>query len=572
VEEAAVRFAHPHLLWLLLVFPPALIAFYWWSWRKRQELARQFIQARLLPGLISGLSPARQKIRMAGVVLAVVCVIMALARPQWGFTWEEVKQRGLDIVVAIDTSKSMLAEDIAPNRLARAKLAALDLMQQAKSDRLGLVAFAGGAFLQCPLTIDDNAFRQSVEALDVNIIPSGGTALAEAINVARTAFKEGDNYKVLVIFSDGEDNDEGALEAAQNAAKEGLRIFTIGVGTAEGELLRIRDAKGRTDYIRDAQGNVVKSRLNESLLQEVAFATEGRMYLRLAGAKTIDTLYEQGLSPLPKSEGQEKLVKRYHERYHWPLAAAILLLLAEVFLPEQRRALKRTASASGASTLHGFVASFILLLLPCCTLGSPSSAIHEYEAGRYDAALEAYEQALQRKPDDPRLHFNAGVAAYRQGKFEQAAKHFNEALPARDLQLQERAYYNLGNTLYRAGEAAGDPQKTQTAWEDALKRFDNAIKLNTNNADAKFNYEFVKKKLEELKQQQQQQNQQKPPEPSEEAKKAKAAADEAVRRREYRQALEIMENQLQRDPTTSYYSDYIERLKEVNGVKDSAHP
>jgi Ca-activated chloride channel family protein len=508
---------------------------------------------------------------MAAILLTVVCVILALARPQWGFSWEEVKQRGLDIVVAIDTSKSMLAEDIAPNRLARAKLAALDLMQQARSDRLGLVAFAGSAFLQCPLTIDDNAFRQSVEALDVNIIPSGGTALAEAINIARTAFKEGDNHKVLVIFSDGEDNDEGALDAAQVAAQEGLRIYTVGVGTAEGELLRTKDAKGRTDYIRDDQGNVVKSRLNESLLQEIAFATEGRMYLRLAGAKTIDALYEQGLAPLPKSEGQEKLMKRYHERYHWPLAVAILLLLAEMLLPEQKRVSKRAAGPLEASAPGGVWLLLVLALGARTAFGSPGTALREYQAGRFDAALKGYEQALQRRKDDPRLHLNAGTAAYRLGDFEKAARHFGEALPAQDLKLQEQAYYNLGNTLYRTGEKAGDPQKAQQAWEEALRRFDGAIKLNTNNADARFNFEFVKQKLEELKQQQQQQQEpQKPPYPSEEAKKAKAAADEAVRRREYRQALEIMENQLQHDPTTSYYSDYIERLKEVNGVKDSA--
>src|SRR5207248_7118267 len=126
-------------------------------------------------------------------VLAVICLILALARPQWGFDWEPTKQRGLDILVAIDTSKSMLAEDIAPNRLTRAKLAALDLMQQAKSDRLGLIAFAGTAFLQCPLTVDDTAFRQSVEALDINAIPEGGTALAEAIDTAMGAFKQEDN-------------------------------------------------------------------------------------------------------------------------------------------------------------------------------------------------------------------------------------------------------------------------------------------------------------------------------------------------------------------------------------------
>src|SRR5438132_298769 len=222
-----MTFAHPNLLWFLLVFPPALVFFFWWSWRKRQQLMAQFIQARLLPSLTVGISPLRQKIRMASIIGAVIFLIVALARPQFGFDWEEVKRKGLDIVVAIDTSKSMLAEDIAPNRLARAKLAALELMQQARSDRLGLIAFAGTAFLQCPLTVDDAAFRQSVEALDVNTIPQGGTAIAEAINTARKAFKEGDNYKVLVLFTDGEDNDEGAVEAARDAAKDGMRIFTV---------------------------------------------------------------------------------------------------------------------------------------------------------------------------------------------------------------------------------------------------------------------------------------------------------------------------------------------------------
>ena len=304
-----MNFAYKHILWSLLIILPALTLFFWWAWRERQRLMTQFIQARLLPGLIFGVSPTRQKVRFALTTIAFALLIIALARPQWGFTWQESKQKGLDIVVAIDTSKSMLAEDIAPNRLQRAKLAALDLMQQAKSDRLGLVAFAGGAFLQCPLTIDDNAFKQSVEMLDVNIIPQGGTALAEAINTSLAAFKEGDNFKVLVLFTDGEDNDENAVAAAEAAAKEGMKIFTIGIGTTEGELLRVKDAKGRTDYIRDDEGNVVKSRLNEALLQQIAGATEGGFYLAMRGAKTIDTLYEKGLAPLPKSEGQEKLIK-----------------------------------------------------------------------------------------------------------------------------------------------------------------------------------------------------------------------------------------------------------------------
>ena len=506
-----MTFANPHMLWLLLVIPPALLAFFWWAGRTRQRLLTQFIQARLLPTLTIGISATRQKVRVGCLVLAVVCLILALARPQWGFDWEEMKQRGLDIVVAIDTSKSMLAEDIAPNRLARAKLAALELMQRARSDRLGLVAFAGSAFLQCPLTIDDAAFRQSVEALNVNIIPQGGTAIAEAIETALTAFKEGDNYKVLVLLTDGEDHDSGALEAAEKAAKAGMRIFTIGIGTAEGELLRIKDAQGGGDYIRDEQGNVVKSHLNERLLQQIAGATEGGFYLPLRGAKAVDTLYDQGLAKLPKAQHEEKLVRRYHERYHWPLAVAIVLLVAEMLFPERKREPKGKSAAvlPDQSALPAAVTALLMLLSPTALWGSPASALREYKAGNYDQALKEYEQLLKRKSDDPRLHFNAGAAAYRNRQFEEAAKQFNATLASPDLKLQGLGYYNKGNALYHLGERNPDPKKRTEAWEKAIQDYESTVKLNPQDADAKFNHDFVKRRLEELKQQQQQSQQNK---------------------------------------------------------------
>ena len=503
-----MQFANPNLLWFLLVIPPGLIAFFWWSNRKRQALMTQFIQARLLPGLVAGVSMTRQKIRAALLVLAVSAIIIALARPQWGFIWEEVKVRGVDIVVAIDTSKSMLAQDIAPNRLTRAKLAALDLMQLAKSDRLGLVAFAGNAFLQCPLTIDDTAFRQSVEALDVNTIPQGGTALADAIETAQTAFKEGDNHRVLVLMTDGEDHDSGALEAAQKAAQGGLKIYTIGIGTPEGELLRARNAQGQEDYVRDEQGNVVKSHLNERLLQEIASATDGGFYLPLRGAKTMDTLYEQGLAKLPKSEQQQKLIKRYQERFHWPLGLAILLLLAEIFLPERKREANSAPAQKPAvkNRLQPAAALILLLSLPAVAPASPSSALRDYKAGNYDQALKEYQQLLQRKNDDPRLHFNAGTAAYRNHQFDEAAKQFDQAVGTPDLKLQQLSYYNRGNAEYWMGEKNPDPSKRTEAWEKSLKDYELSMKLNLQDADARFNHDFVKKRLEELKKQQQQQN------------------------------------------------------------------
>ncbi|WP_202796873.1 VWA domain-containing protein [Pedosphaera parvula] len=491
-----------------------MIAFFWWAWRKRQQLMTQFTSARLLGHLKVGVSPSRQKFRMALVVAAVVFLILTLARPQWGFTLEEARQRGLDILVAIDTSNSMLAEDIQPNRLARARLAALDLMHRARTDRMGLVAFAGTAFLQCPLTLDDAAFSQSIDSLDTRTISEGGTALAEAINTARETFKnEKDNHKVLVLFTDGEDQDMGAVSAAEKAAAEGMLIFTIGIGTPDGELLRIKDERGRVDYIRDEQGQPVKSRLNEKLLQEIAEATKG-FYLPLRGTKTMDMLYEQGIAPLPKSDKASTLLKRFHERYHWPLSIAIILLIAETFLPDRKRTRpeesrmrSQTSSAMPTST----VAILLLLALPLSTFASPSQAFREYQAGKYQDALKDYENSLQRKSNDPRLHFNAGTAAYQTQQYDEATKQFNDTLNSQDIQLQQQAYYNLGNTYFRLGQSDKDEKKKQEAWENALKHYESALKLNQQDQDAQFNHQFVQTQLEELKkkQQQQQQNQSK---------------------------------------------------------------
>lgn len=338
-----MRFALPSLLWLLLLVP-LLAAFLIWAWHTKERLIRQFVQSRLLAQLTVGVSKTRQKVRLGLLVAAVTFGLLALARPQWGFSWEEVSQKGLDIVVAIDTSRSMLAADIPPNRLERAKFAALDLMKLAKNDRLGLVAFAGSSFLQCPLTLDEEAFRQSVAALDVNIIPQGGTAIAETIQTALAAFKEGENHKILVLFTDGEDHETGVVEAAKAASAKGLRIFTIGVGSAEGELIRVRDDKGKLDFLKDEQGNVVKSRLNETLLQQIAGAADG-FYLPLRGANTAETLYERGLAPLPKSEFNAKLMQRHHERFYWPLGIAVVLLILEMFLPERQK-VRRPASVN----------------------------------------------------------------------------------------------------------------------------------------------------------------------------------------------------------------------------------
>jgi Ca-activated chloride channel homolog len=339
-----MSFANPPMLWIMLATLPLLVAFLWWSWRRRQQLIRQFVRSRLLAFLTVGVSRNRQKIRLVLQVLTVAFLLLALARPRWGFVWEEARQKGLDIVVVFDTSRSMLATDLAPNRLARAKLAVLDLIQVAKSDRLGLVPFAGTSFLMCPLTFDDDAFRQSVDILEVDTLPQGGTALAGAIDTALTAFREGDNYKAIVLMTDGEDHENGSVDAAAKAAATGVRVFTIGVGTVEGEVLPEPQAKGG-GYIKDDEDKVVKSRLNEPLLQSIATSGHG-FYLPLRGAQTMETLYARGLSPLlpktvtrdsgRKGEPSVKLIQRPQERFQWPLALALVCLVVELFVPDRK--------------------------------------------------------------------------------------------------------------------------------------------------------------------------------------------------------------------------------------------
>jgi Ca-activated chloride channel family protein len=587
-----MRFEHLNILWFLLVVPPGLALFFWWREGLRQKMLAQFIEARLLSTLTVGISPQRRKIRYSLLVLTSVFLVFALARPQFGFNLEEVEEHGLDIVVAVDTSKSMLAQDIAPDRLDRAKLAALELMQDANSDRLGLVAFAGQSFLECPLTVDDTAFEESVQALDVNSVSQGGTGIANAINTALTAFKEGGHYRTLVLLTDGEDNvdEAAALEAAKEAGQAGMKIFTVGIGTAEGSLIHITGPDGNSDYIRDSDGNVVKTHLNEGLLRQIA-GLSGGFYLPLRGADTMDVLYDRGLAPLPKSQGVGKMIRRYHEQYQWFLAIAILLLIIETLLPERTKA-KRSALNQPMAT-YAFQAEpeaiapaavkpppipasakvpsstatllLVFLLLPMAAVASPSSALREYYSGNYTNALDEYSTLAETQTNDFRLIFNAGDAAYRMTNYDLAQNLFQQAALSPDAALQQKAYYNLGNTQFRSGESEFNQQDVdlndiQSQWEQAAKSYQRAYSLNTNDADAAYNFNFAKTCVSQII------------ELREAALRAKAAADEATRRRNYDRALTIMEDQLKNNITAKQFKDYVKKIKDIDDIANLRQP
>jgi len=327
---------YAHFFWLA----PALIIFYVLAFKSRRKALENFAQRHLIPMLTATVNLRVQKLKAALVVLAVCFLVLALIGPRWGFQWHEVKREGIDIIVAIDTSRSMLTQDVKPNRLERSKLAVEELMDLLQGDRIGLVALSGSSFLQCPLTLDYGAFAIALDAIDAEIIPHGGTSLSSAITTAAEAFENKEKkYKALILITDGEDHVGDPVKAAKEAAKQGIKIFCVGVGSKAGELIPVVDETGNVRFLKDREGRVVKSRLNETVLQNIALTADGG-YIHASGTEFgLDMIYKEKIAAMEKKELKSKLQKRREERYQIPAIIALGLICLETFLSERKRRL-----------------------------------------------------------------------------------------------------------------------------------------------------------------------------------------------------------------------------------------
>jgi len=320
---------------LILLVPAAMVLFY--MLRMRENKLRLIADREVLERLLPARAASRRRLKLCLTLLAAALLIVALARPQWGFHWREVNRRGLDIMVVLDTSNSMLAEDIKPNRLQQAKWGIRDLVRQLSNDRIGLIAFAGGSFLQCPLTIDYAAFLMTLDDLYAGIIPRGGTRIAQALELAMDSFEaETESDKAVVLITDGEDHEGDLSEIGAKLKERGIRVYAIGVGTLSGEPIPMRNEEGRLEFQKNKEGNVVTTALHEGSLKQLAIATGG-MYVRSApGDFGFERIIEQGIDKLQRSELESKMAKEYEERFQWFLGAALLLLLAESCIKEQK--------------------------------------------------------------------------------------------------------------------------------------------------------------------------------------------------------------------------------------------
>ena len=323
------------LPWLWLLLPIAALVY--WLQRMRLRRVEKLIAAGLWQNLSPGWLPRRLYGRLTLWLIALLLFGIGLARPQWGFAWREIKRTGLDIVVAVDASRSMLATDLKPNRLQQAKWGIRDMLAQLRGDRVGLVVFSGVSYLQCPLTADYAAVMMYVNDLNVGLVPRGGTAIAEALKTAANSFDEKSGAdRLIVLITDGEDTLADPLELVPMLKEKNIKVFAIGVGSPEGELIPVTDEGGRENFLRDRSGNIVKSSLNENMLQRLALSTGGA-YLRAApGQFGFERLVQQEWSKLRPAEGETQRLKMWEDRAGWFIGAGLLFLAVEAVRRERK--------------------------------------------------------------------------------------------------------------------------------------------------------------------------------------------------------------------------------------------
>jgi len=311
--------------------------------KNRQNAIKKFVQAELMDSIVASVSKRKQKIKAVFVIAALLFIIFSLVQPKWGYHWEDVERRGIDLVVAVDTSRSMLADDIKPNRLQAAKREISDLINVIDGDRVGLVAFAGTAFLQCPLTLDYGAFNLFLDDINTNLIPVGGTSFGEAIKKSMSAFSSKlKKHKAIVLITDGEDHQGNAMEMAKAAKEQGIVVYTVGVGKKEGAYIRLKDGKGNETLLKDREGQVVKTRLDEVLLNKIALETGGAYTPAYGTQWGLANIYTNIIGNMEEKQLGGRKIKLYENRFQIPLFIALILIMLESLIGE--RASKRKTS------------------------------------------------------------------------------------------------------------------------------------------------------------------------------------------------------------------------------------
>jgi Ca-activated chloride channel family protein len=328
------RFAHPYYLYALILVPALFLVFLLVMRWKRRKLGR-FGDSEVVKKLLPDLSRGRQYLKYTLLMLALAFIILGLADPQIGSRLEKGERKGIDLFICLDVSNSMLAEDIKPNRLDRAKSAISKMIDELKNDRIGIVVFAGKSYVQLPITNDYSAAKLFLSSISPDIMPTQGTAIGEAIDQAVSSFDDNKHSKAIIIISDGENHEDDAVEAAKNAAAKGIKIFTVGMGLPEGAPIPVYHNGVIAGFKKDIDGTTVVSRLDDKMLQQIAQAGQGS-YVRASNTQSsLDKIFQE-INKMQKTEFEARIFSDYEDRFQYPLLIACLLLVLELLILERK--------------------------------------------------------------------------------------------------------------------------------------------------------------------------------------------------------------------------------------------
>ena len=536
------RFANIDLLWLLILIPVLVAAYIALTYRKRRQL-RALGESRLVSRLMPDASHTRPALKFSLLLVAYALLVIAAARPQFGQKEETVKRQGIEVIIALDISNSMLAEDVAPSRLDRAKQMLSKMIDQMVNDKIGLVVFAGDSYIQLPITCDYVSAKTFLNSITPALIQTQGTAIGKAIQTSITAFgaPESDAGRAIVIITDGENHEDEADRMAKKAYEMGIQVNVIGIGKPEGQPIPI---PGTGNYMKDRAGNVVVSRLNEDMCRSIAKEGHG-IYVRCDNTNSAMHALEKQLDQLGKTEIQTTTFTDYNEQYQSFALLALLILVVEFFiLARQNRTITRL-NIFGENKMRRMVLIALLLSPFALPLHAQREAPqirrgnHDYRNQDYTEAEVNYRRALDRNDSSFVAHYNMGNALMRQDKYGEAAKSYADALEdyekcrMKDSLALAHTYHNLGNALFG----------TQN-YGPAVEAYKEALRLNPTDNDTRYN---LVKALEMLKQQEQQQQQQQQNQDKQQQKQEEQQQQEQQQEQQQQQQQE-QQQQEQQDP------------------------
>ena len=487
------RFADPIYLYLLVLIPVlALIRFM--TYRNQKKRLRKFGDPKLLRELMPDVSRFRPVVKFWILQGALALLIVMLARPQFGTKINNEQRVGIETIIAMDISNSMLAEDIVPSRLDRSKMMVENLVDHFTNDKIGLIVFAGDAFVQLPITSDYVSAKMFLSSIDPSMMATQGTDIARAIDMAMHSFTQEEGIgKAIIVITDGEDHEGGALEAAKAAKDAGMRVYVLGVGSTKGSPIPI---PGTGDYMKDNTGNTVMSALNEDMCRQVAQAGGGA-YIHVENNSAAQDQLDNELSKLAKKETTSTVYSEFDEQFQAVAILALLLLILEICIYDRRNPLLKRLSLFGSKKK---AAATVALLLVAITASAQTDRQYiregnkQFRVGQYDKAEVSYRKAVEKNPKNPQAAYNLGNALMAQKKDSAAVQQFEQATRIETNPLRKAAaYHNMGVIC-----------QTHKMYGEAIEAYKNALRLNPNDDETRYNLVLCKKQKQKQDKNQQQ--------------------------------------------------------------------